>query len=231
MKALLSHILRRTISPPSPTIWGRRGLLLGWFLLGSVQAQVPFEVFAGNERATVDLMFFRFIPKAEKEPSKWLFFNRNRASVDYRGGAYLPQFGFTEALSYNHEKAKGFAPVVVGQVLSWGVFPKAGIQFAKVKPRLTIFSWLVTETLPHPDLDFFLLVRYTPRLTQSLDGFFQGESLSTLPSAQAEPMLFTQRIRLGIQYHAFQMGLGSDFTQTTHTVPSHNWGGFIRHVF
>ena len=108
---------------------------------GIAFAQIPVEVFAGHKKATADIMFFKFIKNKEGHNSKFLFFNRNRASIDYAmtKTTNLPQFGFTEAISYNHEKLKGFAPVVVGSILNRGIYPKAGIQFAKNKKRLHHF--------------------------------------------------------------------------------------------
>ncbi|MCA6434258.1 MAG: hypothetical protein IM574_11695, partial [Cytophagales bacterium] len=87
------------------------------FLSGMAQAQIPVEIFAGYQKLTIDVMFFKYFKNKQKENSNWLFFNRNRASVDYRmtSKTYLPQFGFTEAISYNHPKLKGFAPVAVVQ--------------------------------------------------------------------------------------------------------------------
>lgn len=124
---------------------------------GIVFAQIPVEVFVGHKKATADIMFFKFLKNKERNNSKFLFFNRNRASIDYAmtKTTDLPQFGFTEAISYNHENLKGFAPVAVVGILNRGVFPKAGIQFAKIKKEYTIFSWLVTETLKEPNIDFF----------------------------------------------------------------------------
>ncbi|MBK7854599.1 MAG: hypothetical protein IPJ79_06520 [Bacteroidetes bacterium] len=125
---------------------------------GVAFAQIPVEVFTGHKKATVDIMFFKFFKNKEGHNSKFLFFNRNRASIDYTmtQTTNLPQFGFTEAFSYNHEKLKGFAPVVVASILNRGVYPKAGIQFAKIKKDYTIFSWIVAETLKEPNVDFFL---------------------------------------------------------------------------
>lgn len=200
-----------------------------------LSAQIPVEVFAGHERTTIDVMFFKFFKNKNKENSRWLFFNRNRASVDYRitKTKFLPQFGFTEAISYNHEKLKGFAPVVVGQVLSWGVYPKAGIQFAYIKKDITLFTWIVCETLKNPDLDYFLLFRFTPKLTQKLNLFTQVESVNAFPTASNENFSFTQRVRLGIQLSTYQFGAGADFNQTGNTVfaKTYNVGGFIRHEF
>lgn len=146
------------------------------FQFSTVHSQ-SVEVFAGHKKTTVDIMFFRFIKNKEGHNSKFLFFNRNRASIDYAmtETTNLPQFGFTEAFSYNHEKLKGFAPVVVASILNRGVYPKAGFQYAKIKMDYTIFSWLVAETLQEPNIDFFFLGRYTPKLTDKLNLFSQIE--------------------------------------------------------
>lgn len=202
---------------------------------GNVKAQIPVEFFAGHERTSVDIMFFKYFKNKQSENSRWLFFNRNRASVDYRmtKTSYLPQFGFTEAISYNHRKLKGFAPVVVGQVLSWGVYPKAGIQYAHIRKNMTIFTWLVCETLEKPDLDYFLLYRYTPKLTEKVNLFTQIESVNGFPTVSTENFSFTQRTRLGIQLKTYQFGAGADFNQTGNTsfTKTYNVGGFIRHEF
>lgn len=199
------------------------------------KAQIPVEIFGGHERSTVDIMFFKFFKNVQSENTRWLFFNRNRASVDYRmtKTAYLPQFGFTEAISYNHEKLKGFAPVLVGQVLSWGVFPKAGIQYAHIKKEITIFTWLVCETLENPDLDYFLLFRYTPKLSEKVNLFTQVESVNAFPTVSKDNYSFTQRLRLGIQLKSYQFGAGVDFNQTGNNAfaKTYNVGGFIRHEF
>lgn len=201
----------------------------------TANAQIPVEIFAGHERTTVDIMFFKYFKNKQGENSRWLFFNRNRASIDYRmtKTTFLPQFGFTEAISYNHEKLKGFAPVIVGQVLSWGVFPKAGIQYAHINKNMTLFTWLVCETLEKPDLDFFLLFRYTPKLTEKISLFTQVESVNALPIVSTDNFSFTQRLRLGIQVKSYQLGAGVDFNQTGNTTFTkiYNVGGFIRHEF
>jgi hypothetical protein len=198
-------------------------------------AQIPVEIFAGHERTTVDIMFFKYFKNKQGENSRWLFFNRNRASIDYRitKTTFLPQFGFTEAISYNHEKLKGFAPVIVGQVLNWGVFPKAGIQYAHIAKNITVFTWLVCETLKEPDVDYFLLFRYTPKLSEKVNLFTQFESVNNFPTVSTGNFSFTQRLRLGIQLKTYQFGVGADFNQTGNSTFTkiYNVGGFIRHEF
>jgi hypothetical protein len=201
----------------------------------NVKAQIPVEIFGGHEKTTVDIMFFKFFKNKQGENSHWLFFNRNRASVDYRmtSKTFLPQFGFTEAVSYNHPKLKGVAPVLVGQVLSWGVYPKAGIQYAHISKNMTIFTWLVSETLSNPDLDFFLLFRYTPKISAKLNLYTQFETGNTFPTNSTKNFSFTQRIRLGLSIKSYQFGFGSDFNQTGNSsyTKTNNVGGFIRHEF
>lgn len=180
-------------------------------------------------------MFFKFFKKKGGVNSRWLFFNRNRASIDYRmtQSTFLPQFGFTEAISYNHEKMKGIAPVVVAQVLNSGVFPKAGMQYAFIGKNMTVFTWFVCETLKHPKLDYFLLYRFTPKLSEKVNLFTQLESVNAFPTFHADNLSLTQRLRLGIQLQSYQFGAGADLNQSGREtfVFTYNLGGFIRHEF
>ncbi|MBX2927993.1 MAG: hypothetical protein KF852_09175 [Saprospiraceae bacterium] len=198
-------------------------------------AQIPVEVFAGHERATIDVLFFKFFKNKEDRNTPWLFFNRNRAAVDYRitSAAFLPQFGFTEAVSYNHPRLKGFAPVAVGQVLSWGAFAKAGVQYAHIAKHYTLFSWAVVELRDSPGIDYFLLARYTPRLTDGLDLFSQLEFVNTLPTDALNNFSFVQRLRLGLKAGDWQFGAGADFSHIGRRdyFASRNVGAFLRHEF
>jgi hypothetical protein len=198
-------------------------------------AQIPVEFFAGHKKATVDIMFFKYFKNKDGLNSKFLFFNRNRASIDYKmtETTNLPQFGFTEAISYNPEKLKGFAPVVVASVLNRGVYPKAGIQFAKVKKDYTIFSWIVSETLNEPNIDFFFLARYTPKLSDKLNLFSQIELVNIFPTVEQNNFSFTQRFRLGLKIKEFQFGAGLDLSQLGRNdfTKSENFGGFLRYEF
>jgi hypothetical protein len=204
-------------------------------LRGIAFAQIPVEVFSGDKKAIVDIMFFKFCKNKEGHTTKFLFFNRNRASIDYAmtKTTNLPQFGFTEAFSYNHEKLKGFAPVVVVSILNRGVFPKAGVQFAKNKKDYTIFSWLVTETLKEANIDFFFLGRYTPKLTEKLNLFSQVELVNVFPTVMQNTFSFIQRFRLGLKIKEFQIGAGVDLSQngSNDFVTTENFGGFVRYEF
>lgn len=204
---------------------------------GRVMAQIPVEVFVGHKKTTLDIMFFKFFKNPEGQNSKWLFFNRNRSAIDYQmntqTGQYLPQFGFTEAISYNQPALKGFAPVAVASILNRGVYPKAGVQFAKIGKNYTIFSWTVAELLKNPNIDFFFLARFTPSLSQKLNLFSQIELVNAFPSATQNPFSLTQRYRLGLKVKAWQFGAGADFSQTGRKtlVKTNNLGGFLRYEF
>lgn len=202
---------------------------------GIAFAQIPVEVFVGHKKATADIMFFKFFKNKEAQNSDWLFFNRNRASIDYTmtSSTNLPQFGFTEAISYNNKKWKGFAPVAVVQILNKGVYPKVGIQFAKIKKDYTIFTWVVCETLENPNIDFFFLGRYTPKLTDKLNLFTQLELVNALPTLETNNFNFVQRLRLGLKVKEYQFGLGADFTALgrNNFITTQNIGVFLRHEF
>lgn len=210
-------------------------LVIALGLVPAAKAQVPVELFAGENTASIDLMFFKFFKKRDGSNSKFLFFNRNRASINYEmtATANLPTMGFTEAISYNDQRLKGFAPVMVGQVLSWGVFPKAGVQFVRTKENFTFFSWVVIETLKNPEWDQYFMVRYTPPITSKLHLFTQFESLNIFPTKDTDPMRFFQRGRLGIQVKTWQIGAGIDSSQSGRDDFSffHQLGGFLRHNF
>lgn len=215
-----------------------RFALLGLLLLalGKVAlAQVPVEVFGGHERTTLDVLFFKYVKNQAKENSRFLFFNRNRASVDYRqtSTTYLPTFGFTEAISYNHPALKGLAPVVTVQVFNTGVFAKAGLQYFHRSEHVTLFTWTVVELARDPLVDWFVLARWEPPLSAKLKLFSQLELVNAFPTAEGDNYSFIQRVRVGVRRNAVQVGLGCDWVSTGRSQYSTttNAGVFLRYEF
>ena len=201
----------------------------------AANAQVPVEVLVGTERSTVDAMFFRFFRTADGGNSEWLFFNRNRAAYDHRmtAGTRLPQFGFTEAVSWNPSWLAGFAPVLVGQILSSGAQAKGGVQFALVAREWTVFSWVVSEMSTRPDMDLYALARFTPAIGGEWRIYTQAEVLNVFPTEAALPRSFTQRLRLGLQWRDAAFGVGTDLSQRNGTSPAttRQFGVFVRYAF
>jgi hypothetical protein len=215
----------------------RNQLLIYLFLFFSIQlfAQIPVEVMAGDKQASFDLMFFKFFKSRDDKNSPVLFFNRNIATLDYRmtDTTFLPYFAFTEAVSYNHKKLKAFAPVAVCQFNNRGIDPKGGLQYARVKEHLTIFSWFVSEVKEKPELDYYLLVRFTPKINEKLKFYSQFESLNVFSTVSAQNNRFYQRIRLGLGLHDWQFGVAANLTELNSSTNnfSSNVGGFLRHEF
>lgn len=199
------------------------------------QAQIPVEIFGGDKRASFDLMFFKYLKNKTGQNSPFLFFSRERAVVDYKQTttSNLPQFGFTEALSYNHPALKGFAPVLVGQVLNRGTFAKTGVQYAHISKNMTVFGWSVIGLQENPDVDLFLLLRYTPNLNEKWQLFCQIELINALPTEKASNFSFTQRLRLGLKKADWEFGFGGDFSAVGRQVfiNTQNTGLFIRHEY
>ena len=211
-------------------------VLIAMLLIRSVAvAQIPVEVFGGHKKTTLDIMFFKYFKVKSGNNSNFLFFNRNRASIDYQmtSTTFLPQFGFTEAISFNHPKLKGISPVAVGQLVGTGVYTKAGFQFAYLKKDILIFTWLVSETKRDPTIDIFFLGRFTPKINEKLTLFSQLELVNVAPIVKQKNYAFTQRIRLGLKMKAFQFGIGVDFTQSGRASSSknENLGVFSRYEF
>jgi hypothetical protein len=108
-----------------------------------------------------------------------------------------------------------------------------GIQFAKIKKDCTIFSWLVSETLKEPNIDFFFLARYTPKLSDKLNLFSQIELVNAFSTVEQNNFSFTQRFRLGLKIKEFQFGAGLDLSQLGRNdfTITENFGGFLRYEF
>lgn len=206
-------------------------LLIG----GAAMAQIPVEVFGGHARTTLDVMFFKFFRNREGNATKWLFFNRDRASIDYRmtRSSFLPQFGLTEAISYNHPKLHGLAPVAVVQASGAGVFPKAGVQYAYVTERLTVFTWVVCETWARPTLDAFALLRWTPHLSEKWQLFLQCEAFAGFATDAGRSHMLVQRARIGLGTKVWRWGIGADLTELGRAplLLTTNAGLFLRHEF
>jgi hypothetical protein len=202
---------------------------------GRAGAQLPVEAFGGDKKATFDALFFRFFRKVNDEQSRFLFFSRTRALVDYKmtTTTNLPEFGLTEAFSYNAPKLKGVAPVAVVQMLNRGVFPKAGVQYVLLRKKVTLFTWLVSELDHDPVIDHFLLLRFTPRLSEKFLLFLQAESISAFPTQSTTNVSLVQRFRLGLSRGAYQLGAGVDLTETGRDrfTGTQNTGLFLRWDF
>ncbi|MBI3142345.1 MAG: hypothetical protein HYZ16_05920 [Bacteroidetes bacterium] len=197
------------------------------------QAQV--ELFLGEPRVSLDLMFFDYLNK-KGQPSHWLFFNRNRVVQTVNGlDLNYPSFGFTEALSYQHKSFKGFAPVGVAQFLATGFYVKAGLQWVYVRERVTLFTWLVSTLGRKPAIDHFILLGYRSKERDRLGLYSQLELISSFGNGSFCTPGLTVRIRLGLQKNTWQFGLGADLRQaffdTSMNSLERSLGLFLRHEF
>lgn len=198
------------------------------FACGEVTfAQIPLEVFVGNEKTAVDVLWFRSIKNQQGEPTSFLFFNRNRAVVDYHNRT---SFGSTNALSF--AVFEGLGVVLVGQFFNSGFYPKAGVQYYFTHDRLSIFSWAVVETLNEPDADWFVLGKYEPQITEEWRLYLQAEFLGS--TGFNGVLNLSQRLRIGMGLEGWVFGFGSDFIETG-KLPSltvnANAGVFLRREF
>ena len=186
------------------------------------------EIYAGQDRAGIDLMWYRFLQGSKGANTPLLFFSRTRASTDYDHSPTA--FGTTNAISYNFKN--GFGIVTVGSFLNSGFTPKAGLQFVKTKGNFLFFGWLVADLKKEGNLDLFGLFRWQPKLNEHWRLFSQLELFPVYNPGNRFWSL-TQRVRLGAKYHNWSAGLMTDFNQSGKTdfVSTSNIGVFLRHDF
>jgi hypothetical protein len=186
------------------------------------------EFYAGHQRTGVDIMWFKNFKNKKDERTRFLFFSRNRASVDYKNSPTL--FGSTNAVSYNFKNGLGI--VTVASFLNAGVTPKAGIQYYKAKGNFMFFGWLVADLEEKGNIDLFCLFRYQPKLNEKWKGLGQLE-LFPVYNPASHLWNITQRVRIGAKYRAWGGGLMMDFNQTGNNsfTTANNTGTFLRYDF
>lgn len=206
-----------------------------WAIAQTAFSQTAFEVFAGNKKASVDVLFFKFFKNNTDENTPWLLFNRSRGIVDYRQTTtrYLPQFGLVNAISYNPKKLNGLAPVATVIISAAGVELKTGIQLYKNIKNFTVFTWLVYDVYENKALDYYTLIRFEPKLTKKFSLFSQLELANTFSTKTGGNNFYTQRIRVGLKTGLWQFGIGADNSQINNSdfLKNNNAGIFIRHIF
>lgn len=201
--------------------------LLLMVLHQSAVAQMA-ELYAGHKRTGVDLMWFRNFKNPKGEKSPFLYFSRNRASIDYNHSPAA--MGSTNAVSYNFKNGIGL--VAVASFVNTGLIPKAGIQYYRQSGNWMFFGWLVADLKQKGNIDLFGLFRYQPELNKNWKALMQLELFPVyLPSA--ETWNLTQRIRMGAKHHSWSGGWMLDLNQTgtNRLAGTHNTGVFLRYDF
>ena len=197
------------------------------FAKSRVMAQAV-EVYAGHKRAGVDLMWFKNFKNQQDERTPFLFFSRNRASVDYNDAPTA--FGSTNAVSYNFKNGLGI--VAVGSFLNAGFTPKMGVQYFRQRGDFMFFGWIAADWKKEGNVDVFGLFRYQPKLNDHWKGFAQLE-LFPVFNPSSEVWNITQRLRLGAKYHVWAGGFIADFNQSGKKsfTTTQNLGVFFRTDF
>ena len=217
---------------------GMAGLVALLFVAGSVPARAQaVEMFAGSQAVTADVMFFNYFKDSAGAPSPVLLFHRSRALVDYdvdtTARTNLPQFGMTNAVSYNPKAWRGVAPVATVSITTATVATKVGLQYARVRPTSTVFGWVVSEPHARPAVDVFFLGRYVRPITAMIGLFTQLESINGLATDVTAASSFTLRSRLGIDVARWQFGVGAVIRHSVGaaSTTTTNIGLFTRHAF
>jgi hypothetical protein len=192
-------------------------------IAATTEAQMV-EFYAGHQRTGVDVMWFKNFKNRKEEKLAFLFFSRNRASVDDQHSPTM--FGSTNAVSYNFKKGLGIVSVNAGFI------PKAGVQYYKSKNSFLFFGWLVADLKKRGNIDLFGLFRYQPNITEYWKALMQLELFPVYTPSSASWNL-TQRVRIGAKHHGWGGGLMIDFNQAGvgRFTKTNNIGAFMRYDF
>ncbi len=196
---------------------------------------IPFEVFAGDKKTTLDLLVLKNLKGKEQSKSRFLFFDRNRIVIDNQNAntTSTPQFSTSAALSCSIPALKGFAPMALFQATNKGIFPKAGISFLKTAPNLLFFGWATIDFQKDHSYDYLVIARFTPPLAGKIKLYSQVELLNTLGTAETASNSLTQRFRLGLKLNEIQFGVAMDLNEVgraSYTLTT-NTGAFVRYEF
>ncbi len=204
------------------------GIALAAMLVGNLGFTQSVETYAGNNRTGIDIMWFKKTKNLQDQPTAFLFFSRNRASIDYENSPTV--FGSTNAVSYNFKN--GLGVVAVAQFLTAGITPKAGIQYYRQKGNFMFFGWLVADIKSKGAVDLFGLFRYQPGINKHWKIFSQLE-IFPVYNPKLKIWNLTQRVRLGAKYNSWAAGLMTDLNETgkTNFIVTENIGGFLRYEF
>lgn len=201
-------------------------IVMAAILLTGVAAAQTTEVYAGNHRAGVDILWFSPFRKNSGDKTPFLFFSRNRASIDYKqpGTGLL---GSANAVSMNFKGGIGI--VSVASFTNNGLTPKAGIQYFRSVRHFMFFGWLVADLKKNGGLDLFGLFRYTPAINEKVSLMAQVE-LFPVYFRESKSTNMIQRVRLGLKNTVWSGGLMADFSQGGGSNPyrTRNYGLFLR---
>ena len=152
-------------------------------------------------------------------------FSRTTATIDYNNntslfsGAYL-----------NYTSKSGFGGSLVGRVTGNGASTDIGVHFSKLKSDWMLFALSSISIKSELEYSWFSIFRYTPTLKNDWK-LYSGLELFTLFN-QNNHVISVQRIRLGLDYHGFQFGVGGNIAHLgTDWESGTNIGGFIRKTF
>lgn len=180
------------------------------------------EIMVGTENLFTDVQWLKNFEANQKVS----VFSRSRATDDYQNHVYL----FTGAY-LNYTTANGFGGTLVGRMASSGSGADAGIHFFKVNRTLMVYALASVTAVNGSGASWFSITRFTPGLSQSLNGYFSLELFSNF--SFQEHQFSTQRLRAGLEKGMVQFGLALNISQAGSSFISTetNPGIFLRTVF
>lgn len=183
------------------------------------KAQFVLEPFVSEESLILESWYFNTIDESQRLS----IFNLNEAKYTFETNeSSVFSYGI---MGYN--LAGGFGPMAGWRVTNYSAAALAGLQYGFYRENFLAYVVLNSELKQNPNMEFYTLIQYRPKLTEKLKGFSQ---LQTSTNFTADGHAFSlYRLRLGVDFGKIQTGIGLE-----HTMAGPEWeratgpGFFVR---
>lgn len=179
------------------------------------------ELMAGDKRVFADIQWLKPLDQS----LQWSVFSRTRATVDYNNntnlfsGAYL-----------NYTTKIGLGGSIVGKIGAAGGGIDAGLHIFKPKKNWMLFGLASIGMKKDLEYSWFSIFRYTPSINARWK-LYASLELFTLFN-EGGHALSVQRLRIGLDFKAYQFGLANNLTELGKApLWDNNFGVFIRKSF
>ncbi|UYW01905.1 hypothetical protein K5I29_03035 [Flavobacterium agricola] len=185
---------------------------------------IPIEAFVSDKGLLTQLV----VSKKLEPQSKFGIFALTEYYGDFKNEANKNQFMAQTYLTYNVYKGLS---VVGGAIITHqtGFRPSAGLQYVFMKNDFFVMLQPRMDLSETHNLEAFGFIEYTPKLTEKLGIYSRLQMMYNHNEKFNLHEVSYTRVRLGVSYKTYQMGLGANFASYgPDKVKEDSYGVFVR---
>ena len=194
-----------------------------WLASTDVLWSQSVEIMGGNQRLFADVQWLKPLDTTYT----WSVFSRARATIDYEGRSnlFLGVYG-------NVTSKIGLGGTLLGRIGTTASGGDVGAHYFKSTKKWLFFGLASVGLNTHLELGYtwFSILRFTPPLAKNLKLYTSLELFTTFNNRGH--VYSTQRVRLGLDWKGWQLGVANNLAQIGQTpILDNNIGAFIRKEF